>query len=264
ISQNDVYQGPQDAVNTFIAFTMNVEKPPWDNPDIRKAAMYAINRQQFIEIVYRGDAKPNGLVNWGTGAFALPEDELDELQPFDPERSKQLIQDAGFDLPLKVKVMFPGNSTIEEHDQHLPVWLEQMKAAGFDVQQDAQDFGTWLDNYTNKNYDASLALNQVYETPEIPLDFQHSKGPAGSNIYSNGLEDPEVDAAIEATKKITDTQELVDAIHEVQRMIYAKGPMFLPIVSPFSRTLYWDFVKNLPTGRGTADLLLRPYMWLDI
>jgi hypothetical protein len=45
-------------------------------------------------------------------------------------------------------------------------------------------------------------LNQIYETPEIPLDFQTSKGPAGSDIYSTGLQDPEVDAAVEATKSM--------------------------------------------------------------
>jgi ABC-type oligopeptide transport system substrate-binding subunit len=132
------------------------------------------------------------------------------------------------------------------------------------VEQDGQDFVTWLDNYTNKNYDFSLALNQVYETPEIPLDFQHSKGPAGSDIYSNGLQDPEVDAAIEATKSITDAEELISAVQDVQRLIYDKGPVFLPLVSPFSRTLYWNFVKNVPVGLGTTGLLVARSVWLDL
>jgi ABC-type transport system substrate-binding protein len=264
LSQHDIYQGSQDPINTFISFTMNVTKPPWDNPNVRKAAMHAIRRDDYIERVYGGDAQGNGLVHWPTGAYALPEDELEQLQRYDPELSKQLITEAGFDLPLPVKVMFPASSTIEEHDQHLPIWLVQMEEAGFKVEQDAQDFVTWLDNYTNKNYDASLALNQVYETPENPLDFQHSKGPAGSDTFSNGLLDPDVDAAIDASKEITDTEELVDAIHEVQRLIYDKGPTFLPIVSPFSRVLYWNFVKNIPTGLGNTGLLLRPYIWLDL
>ena len=185
------------------------------------------------------------------------------MQKFDPELSKQLIQDAGFEVPMDITVMFPANSTIEEHSTHLPIFLEQMSAAGFNVTQDAQDFGTWLDNYTEKNYDISLALNQVYETPEVPIDFQHSAGPAGDNIFASGLKDPEVDAAIEAAKTITDTEQLVNAIHDLQRQIYEVGPMFLPMVSPFSRTLYWNFVKNIPTGLGSTGLLLND-TWLDI
>ena len=59
--------------------------------------------------------------------------------------------------------MWPADSDIEQHKLHLPIWLEQMKAAGFEVEADPQPFATWLDNYTNLKYDASLSLNQVYE-----------------------------------------------------------------------------------------------------
>ena len=263
LAQFDTYQGSRDPVFTFISFTMNVAKPPWDNPNVRKAAMHALNRQEYVDIVYGGDAQGNGLVHWPTGPFALPEDELEQLQPYDPELSKRLIQEAGFDLPLDITVMFPSSSVIEEHDQHLPIWLVQMEDAGFKVNQDAQDFVTWLDNYTEKNYDACLALNQIYETPEVNLDFQHSKGPAGNDIYTNGVGLPEVDAAIDATKEITDPEELVDAVQEVQRLIYDKGPAFLPIVSPFSRTLYWNFVKNIPTGIGSTGLIVNDW-WLEL
>ncbi len=263
LANNDVYQAESSPVNTFISVTMNIDRPPFDNPDIRKAIMHSINRQQYVDLVYGGDAQANGIIHWPQGAYALSPEELDELQPFDPEKSKELIAQAGFDVPLDITVMFPANSTIEEHSTHLPIFLEQMSAAGFNVKQDAQDFGTWLDNYTDKNYDISLALNQIYETPEIPLDFHHSKGPAGDEIYSNGMGDPEIDAAIDAAKTITDTEDLIEAIHDIQRTLYEAGPNFLPIVSPFSRTLYWDFVKNIPTGLGSVGLLLNDW-WLEL
>ena len=259
----DVYQASSDPTFTYISVTMNVERAPFDNPNIRKAVMHSIDRQQYVDLVYGGDAQANGIVHWPTGAYALPPEELDELQKFDPELSKQLIQGAGFDVPLDITVMFPANSSIEEHSTHLPIFLEQMEAAGFRVTQDPQDFGTWLDNYTDKNYDVSLALNQVYESPETPLNFHHSAGPAGDNIYSSGLADPTIDAEIDRVKTITDSEELVQAIHGIQRQIYEAGPMFLPIVSPFSRTLYWNFVKNIPSGLGATGLLLNDW-WLDL
>ncbi len=259
----DVYQASTEPVSTFISVTMNVEQPPFDNPLIRKAIMHSINREQYVELVYGGDAQANGIVHWPMGAYALPPEELDELQKFAPELSKQLLQEAGVEVPFKIKVMFPANSTIEEHSTHLPIFLEQMASAGFDVEQDPQDFGTWLDNYTNKNYGISLALNQVYESPEIPLAFHHSTGPGGANIYSSGLGDSAIDAEIDRARTITESEDLVQAIHDLQRQIYEAGPMFLPIVSPFSRTLYWDFVKNVPTGLGVAGLLLNDW-WLDL
>jgi ABC-type oligopeptide transport system substrate-binding subunit len=138
-----------------------------------------------------------------------------------------------------------------------------MENAGFRIKQTPLDLGGWLTAYRAKDYDASLSLNQIYETAEIPLDFQHSKGPAGSDIYATGLQDPEIDAIIDATKSITDFDERVAAIQDAQRTIYEAGPAFLPFVTPFSRTLYWNYVKDVPTGLGSTGLFLTQNMWVD-
>jgi peptide/nickel transport system substrate-binding protein len=241
---------------------MNVLREPWTNPDVRKAAMHAINRQEYIDRVYGGAAGANGLVHWPvTGA--LPPEELEQLQGYDPDLSKQLIRDATGQDSLDITVMFP-TSPIQEHELHLPIFVEQMNQAGFNVNQVALDLGAWLTAYRAKDYDASLALNQIYETAEIPLDFQHSKGPAGSDIYAGGLQDPEIDAAIDATKSITDFDERVAAIQDVQRQIYEAGPSFLPLVTPFLRTVYWNYVRGVPTGLGSTGLFLVKNMWLDL
>ncbi|MCH7699815.1 MAG: ABC transporter substrate-binding protein, partial [Chloroflexi bacterium] len=160
----DVYVASQEPVFWFVSITMNVEQPPFDNPDVRRAVMHSINRQQYIELIYGGGAQANGIVHWPTGAYALPPEELDELQKFDPELSKQLLTEAGFDLPLKVKVIFPSGIEIQELDSHIPIFLEHMRAAGFEVEQDPLDLGTWVDRYTDKNYRMRLSLNQIYET----------------------------------------------------------------------------------------------------
>jgi peptide/nickel transport system substrate-binding protein len=260
-NQYDVYsvRGP---VLTFVSLTMNVTKPPWDDARIRKAAMYAMNRQEYIDIVYKGDAKANGLVQWPLGVYALSDEELAGLQPYDPDLSKQLIKEATGKDTLKIKVMYPANSTIEEHDQHLPIFLKQMEDAGFEIEHDAQEFTTWLNNYTEKNYELSFSLNQNYETPEFVLDWQHSKGPAGSEVYGTGLQDPEVDAALERAKTLTDQDAIVEEYHKLQRMIYEKGPAFLPLVSPYSRSLYWNFVKGVPQGLALAGDYVNT-LWLD-
>jgi peptide/nickel transport system substrate-binding protein len=258
------YTVVRDPVNTFIAFSVNVTKKPWDDDRIRKAALYAINREEYIDKVYRGEAKANGLVHWPQGDLAFTDDELNELQPFDPAQSRELIRAATGNDTVKVKVMWPADSAIEEHNLHLPIWLEQMKAAGFDVEQDPQPFATWLDNYTNLNYDASLALNQVYEYAEFNMDFQHSEGPARNNIYTTGVGRlyPEIDAAIDDAKTKTDPEEFKQAMHDLQRLIYEKGPSFMPIVSPYSFTLYSDRMKDVPQGLGASALFVNTW-WID-
>jgi ABC-type transport system substrate-binding protein len=240
---------------------MNPTKEPWQDDRIRKAALYAIDRQAYIDTVYKGEAQANGLVHWPQGDAALSPDELEELQPYDPEESRALIRAATGQDTVKVKVMWPAETPIEEHNLHLPIWLQQMAAAGFEVEADAQPFATWLERYTNLDYDASLALNQVYEYPEFNIDFQHSEGPARNGIYSIGVCElyPEINQAIDDVKGKTTEEEYYAAIKDLQRLIYEKGPTFIPFVSPYSFTLYQPRVKALPRGIGASGLFVNTW-----
>lgn len=258
------YTERKDPVNTFVAFTMNPDKDPWKDDRIRQAAMHAINRDQIIDLVYSGEAKANGLIHWPLGDIGLPDDERDELQAYDPAKSKQLINAATGQDTIDITVMFPAESAIEEHNLILPIWLEQMAAAGFNVKQEPQDFAAWLDNYTNLNYDASLALNQVYEYAEFNMDWQHTEGPARNNIYAKGVGSlyPDIDAEIDRVKTLTDPEEFKTGMHDLQRRIYEVGPTFLPLVSPYSFTLYQPYVKAIPEGIGSSGLWVNTW-YLD-
>src|SRR3990172_8976071 len=252
--------------NLFIAFTMNPTKEPWDDPRIRKAANLALNRQQYVDIIDQGQGAPNGLVHWPLGDYALPPEELELLQPYDPAGAKALIRQATGQDTITIKVMYPADSDIQKHNQHLPIWLEQMEAAGFVIDKQPEAFPIWFTRYQQKDYDASLSLNQNYESPEINLDFHHSKGPIGDETYVIGVGalEPDIDKAIEDAKKITDRDQLVEEVRKVQRLIYEKGPPFLPIYGWYTYQLYWDFVKNIPQARGLGNawLLLNDW-WLE-
>ena len=162
-------------------------------------------------------------------------------------------------------MMYPAESTIEQHNLHLPIFLQQMKDAGFDVEEEPLAFATWLDRYTNEDYECSLALNQVYEYAEFNMDWQHSEGPARNNIYAKGVGAlyPEVDAEIDRVKGITDPEEFKQASWDLQKLIYEKGPTFLPLVSPYSFTLYQKYVKGITEGIGASALFLNDW-WLDL
>jgi ABC-type transport system substrate-binding protein len=261
LQQGHNYTVVKDPVNTFIAFTMNVTRKPWDDDRIRKAASAAINRQEYIDRVYQGEAKANGLVHWPQGDLCLSDDELKKYQPYDPAMSKQLINAATGSDSVDVTIMYPADSDIEQHKLHKPIFVEQMKAGGFNVKEDPQAFAVWLDNYTKLEYDASLALNQVYEYAEFNLDFQHSEGPARNKIYAVGVGKlyPEIDAEIDRVKTLTNHADFVKGMHDLQVMIYDKGASFLPLVSPYSFTLYQPRVKAIPEGIGASGLYVNDW-----
>jgi peptide/nickel transport system substrate-binding protein len=259
--RNSDYVVTTDPVNTFIALTMHPEKDPFTDIRARQAFGYAINRKQYVDIVYEGDAQVNGLVHWptGVGVYAFSESELEQLQPYDPAEARKLVDALG---GLKVKMIYPASSAVEQHDKHLPIFLEQMKDANIEIEQDPQDFTTWLENYRTLNYVLSLSLNQVYETPETPLNFHIAKGPIGDRSYAVGLNDAEIEAAVEKTKTTLDFEELSKAVLDAQRLIYEKGPTFLPFVSPVGYTAYTNRLHNIASGLGASGLLVST-AWLE-
>jgi hypothetical protein len=72
-----------------------------------------------------------------------------------------------------------------------------------------------------------------------------------------------VDEAIQNSKHTADLEEAAERVKETQRLIYEKGPAYLPIVSWFSYSLSQPFVKNITSGlRGAGTFLNNT--WLDL
>jgi peptide/nickel transport system substrate-binding protein len=245
----------------FVPLTMNPEKPPFNDPRARRAISRAINRDDIIDVVYRGDAKPNGLVHWpcGIGTYAFSADELKDLQPYDPADAKALISALG---GMKLTVTYPTGAPIAQHDRHVPIVLQQLRDAGIDVSEDALPLATWLDHYRSRDYTLTIALTQNIESPELPLKWHTANGPAGDKSYGVGLGDPDIEAALEKTNTTLDFQARVQAVRDAQKLIYTKDPTFLPLVCGYTYTAYSSRVHNVPDGLGTTAQFLNT-MWLE-
>ena len=75
----------------------------------------------------------------------------------------------------------------------------------------------------------------------------------------------EVEEAIDESKRTTNPEELVQKVQEVQRLLYEKGPAYLPIFTWIDFIVYHGFVKNIPAARGlgTTGRYLSDW-WLDL
>ncbi len=237
---------------------MMPERDVFKDARVRRAFSRAINRQQFVDLIYQGEAQADGLVHAPQGSYAFNDEELKKYQPYDAADAKKLVAAVG---GIKVKMMYPASISAVQHDKHLPILLKQMQDVGIEIEQDPQDVTTWLENYRTLNYTLSLSLNQVYETPELPLDFHAKGGPLSDRSYAIGLNIPEIDEAITKTKETLDLEERITAVREAQKIIYSHDPAFFALVSPFNYLAFSKRVKNVPTGIGSTDRLINE-SWL--
>jgi ABC-type transport system substrate-binding protein len=199
-------------------------------------------------------------VHWPLGSYALPPDELAEVQRFDVAEARALVEQVG---GIRFKMIYPAETTIWEHGQHLPIFLQQMRRANIEVEEEPLIFGSWVSRFLERSYESNLALNQIYETPEIPLLAHVTEGPFGDKTYVAGLGDPEVDAAVRRCNTTIDLEERIEAVRETQRLIYSKDPLFLPLVSPYLHMAYSRKVRNIPAGVGTTNYFLSSLQWLE-
>jgi peptide/nickel transport system substrate-binding protein len=259
IAGDDQFFMEQQPGYTFISPVMNSESPPFNDPRARRALALALNRDQYASVVYDGDALANGLVHWTLGSYAFTGDELAERQPFDLAEARALVEAVG---GINVPFTYPANVALDQHDSHLAVFFQQMLAAGIKLEEQPAELSAWLERYIRRDYTLTLALNQVYETPEFPLDFHRTGGPLGDGSYTNGLGDAEIDAAIEATKVMLSFEDRRAAVLSAQELIWSKDPAYLPLVTPYRYRAHSGRVFNVPAGIGTSSLWLTT-MWRE-
>jgi len=68
---------------------------PTSDIRIRQAMSYAINRQEICDTFYKGFAKPGGWWFWSEQTWGFDPSQW-QADPFDPDKAKQLLQDAGY------------------------------------------------------------------------------------------------------------------------------------------------------------------------
>ncbi|MFC5939352.1 ABC transporter substrate-binding protein [Corynebacterium choanae] len=194
--------------NGEVLLTMNHRRAPFDDLRVRQAVMYAIDRQAVIDTAWLGYGVDTG------GAPVPPTDPwfaVDTRYPFDPEKAKALLAEAGVTAPNNKIVL--ATPTRPYAMQSAEMIYSQLKAVGFDVRIEAQEFpAVWLSKvYKRHDYDMSIIVH--IEPRDIANIF-------GNPDYYLGFDSPRVQQLLEvadtapAEDYTAAMRQVVDAIME--------------------------------------------------
>jgi peptide/nickel transport system substrate-binding protein len=90
-TRKDIVHYRTPSLSGLISFWMNVRVKPWDDARVRRAVLRATNREEYIQLITRGAGVQVGLVSPFLKGYALPDDELKRLQPFDAQEARRLF-----------------------------------------------------------------------------------------------------------------------------------------------------------------------------
>jgi peptide/nickel transport system substrate-binding protein len=244
----------EDPALDYVSVDMRMDRDPFKDERVRRAINRGLNRQEFIDKLDFGEGKPNGPVAWSLDFWALDQDELKELQPYDPNEALSLLQAAGYGGGLSVPTVYPEGQTA---DDHITILLEQMKAIGVKLELQPLPVTSWyFDRYSKGNFTFTITPHLPYEGPTTPLNFFHSNGVQGDGNW-HGFSDPEVDAAIEEVDRTLDLDQRAELVKELQRLIISKDPPLLPTYSGYNYNGRWSYVKGSKPEMRSLNL----YNW---
>jgi len=114
----------------FYAFIMNINEPPFDDPLVRQAMNYAINREEIAQTAFHGAElpvlEPYAETSW---AYAP---ELADLYPYDPAKAKELLAEAGFPDGFKTSMLIRGPSG--PYLDQAQVYQQQLADVGIEME----------------------------------------------------------------------------------------------------------------------------------
>lgn len=197
--------------NDYWYLALNQAREPWDNVEVRQAIAYAIDREAITTATMFGNATVN--------QTAIPEssDWYFDYSPysFDQEMAADLLESAGVEEG-SLTIDFMVSSDYPETVQAAQVIASQLEGVGIATEIRTLDFGTWLDEQGQGNFDMLMMgwLGNI-----DPDDFYYGQHHSeGGNNYQ-GFANAELDSLLDSGRTETDQAARKDIYDQAAQII---------------------------------------------
>jgi len=225
----DVKANKPDAVcearptNVSSNLLVNRDSPPFDNPDIRKAMVLALDNRAFAEILSQGNdldgavmlPPPNGF--WGMPKEMLPS-LLGHSPDIDKDRAeaRKIMEKLGYskDKPLKIKV---ATRNIAIYRDPAVILIDQLKSVYIEGELEPIDTTVWYTKLARKDYQVGMNLTGVgIDDPDVNFyENYYSTSDRNYTAYKN----PEVDKLIDAQSAELDREKRKKMVWQIEKLL---------------------------------------------
>ena len=150
----DDFQVLEGTMNLVQALYLNNAAEPFNNEKVRQALCYAVDKQQIIDVAFDGYGSPIGSSMYPAFQKYFVED-LTDYYPYDPERARELLAEAGYPDGFSMTITVPSN--YQPHIDTATVLVEQLKAVGITAEIQPVEWGAWLSEvYGNRQFQSTV------------------------------------------------------------------------------------------------------------
>ncbi|BET40227.1 glutathione ABC transporter substrate-binding protein GsiB [Atlantibacter hermannii] len=210
--------------------SMNVTQKPFDDPKVREALNYAINRDALVKVAFAGYATPAAGVVPPAIAFA----ETFKPWPYDPAKARQLLKEAGYPNGFTTTLWSSHNHSTAQ--KVLQFTQQQLAQVGVKVKLTAMDAGQraaevegkgqkesgvrmFYTGWTASTGEADWALSPLFASQNWPPRLFNTA------FYSN----PQVDKDLTEALHTNDNAQKENLYRNAQETIWKESP-WIPLV----------------------------------
>lgn len=193
--------------------------------NVRKALVYGLDRESVVQTVFGDQGEviniPQSKVSW-----AFPENEDFEKYPFDPEKAKSLLDEAGWQVGSdgirekdgkKLSLKFLASAPNSVNDALVPIMIQNYKDIGIELKAEQMEFRTLLEKQKEAmegkfNYDLAFLAWALTPDPDASTVFG-TNGSSNKILYSN----PKVDELLNKALYEMDRSKRIEAYAELYK-----------------------------------------------
>ena len=211
---------------------INNKKKPLDDVRVRRAIAAAIDRKAVIEGAGDGYGAPIGS-HYVPGAFGYVD--TTGINPFNIEKAKALLAEAGIKTPLELSLKLPPPPYARQGGE---VIAAQLAKIGIIAKIENVEWAQWLSGtFTNKNYDLTI-ISHVE-----PFDLGNYAKPG----YYWGYESPQFNALFDKIQNAPRAADRAKLLGDAQRMLaneavhaYLYQPQWITVANKGLKGLWKD------------------------
>jgi peptide/nickel transport system substrate-binding protein len=217
---------------TILAF--NNKKKPLDDVRVRRAISAAIDRKAVIEGAADGFGVPIGS-HYVPGAIGYVD--TTNVNPFNVEKAKALLAEAGVKTPLELTMTLPPPPYARQGGE---VIVAELAKIGITVKVQNVEWAQWLSGtYGNKDYDLTIVSHAE------PFDL----GNYAKSDYYWGYQSKEFNALFDKIKTTANPAERAKLLGEAQKMLAAdaaNGFLYQPQFPTIAKKGVKGLWKDMP------------------
>jgi len=236
-------------VLSYYLLGINDAVEPLNNPTVRRALSYAVNREQIIQMVAFGEGSVTGIMNPTVEAWAIKPSEFSEYT-YNPQKAKELLKEAGYPNGFEFSITVAARYNFDKIAQAIQA---QLAAVGITAKLDMVEWGIFIKKWQEVDFDSFVSLNSGSVNPDKQLYRTfHSTGSTNKFHYSN----QRVDELLEEGRTTTDYDLRKGIYDEIQEILVEDSPILF-LYSPNNLYATRESVKGFETMSNESLINLR-------